>query len=185
MELTYACSKCGSVGRVAPLEGISSTVCPRCGEIRSLIPAAIRNGELQECAACGTEHLYTQKDFPQALGLAIVIVGFVVSSIFWYFDRPLVTYGILLASALLDMVLYYKVPNVIICYRCLSQYRSAGANLGGRFVPFDLAIGERYRQERIRVEDHRQRERNAARKPSDLGRPDFQPSPTPSGENES
>ena len=67
------------------------------------------------------------------------------------------TYLVLLASALLDMVLYYRVPDVTICYRCLSQVRGPGSNPESRFRPFDLAVGERYRQERIRIEELRKR----------------------------
>jgi hypothetical protein len=111
---------------------------------------------LASCAWCATDDLYIQKDFPQGLGLAIVIAGFVVSTVFWYYERPLPAYFVLLASALLDMVLYYRVPDVTICYRCLGQYRGAGSNPAGRFKPFDLAIGERYRQERLRAELLRQ-----------------------------
>ncbi len=55
------------------------------------------------------------------------------------------------------MALYYRVPDVTICYRCLGQYRGEGSNVGGRFRPFDLAIGERYRQERMRAEQLRAR----------------------------
>ncbi|MDX2037469.1 MAG: hypothetical protein SFX72_12525 [Isosphaeraceae bacterium] len=106
---------------------------------------------------CATTDLYIQKDFPQNLGIAIVVVGFAISSVFWYWERPLVTYAILLLSALADMILYHRVPNVTICYRCLSQIRGAGSNPGDRIHAFDLAIGERYRQERIRVEELRSR----------------------------
>ena len=70
---------------------------------------------------------------------------------------PLFTYLVLLASALVDMVLYYRVPDVTICYRCLSQIRGAGSNPEDRFQPFDLAVGERYRQERLRIEELRKR----------------------------
>jgi hypothetical protein len=68
---------------------------------------------------------------------------------------PLLTYMVLLASALLDMALFYRVPDVTICYRCLGQYRGIGSNPAGRFKMFDLAIGERYRQERLRAEQLR------------------------------
>ena len=57
-----------------------------------------------------------------------MIVGFVISTVFWYYELPLLTYAVLLASALLDMVLFYRVPNVTICYRCLSQVRGPGSN---------------------------------------------------------
>lgn len=155
MELTYQCPGCGSVGEASPIESLAVVSCRNCGQPRELHPRAIENGELASCAWCATEDLYIQKDFPQGLGLAIVIAGFVVSTVFWYYEMPLPAYFVLLASALLDMVLYYRVPDVTICYRCLGQYRGAGSNPAGRFKPFDLAVGERYRQERLRAEQLR------------------------------
>jgi hypothetical protein len=117
----------------------------------------VEDGQLSACPLCATNDLYVQKDFPQGLGLFIVVVGFAISTVFWYFERPVLTYLVLLLSALVDMMLYYRVPDVTICYRCLSQARGAGSNPWGRFHPFDLAIGERYRQERIRIEELRKR----------------------------
>ncbi len=157
MELTYQCTGCHAVNHVSSLESAERVACQRCGAGHSLHRDSIEDGELHACPSCATTDLYVQKDFPQGLGLFIVIVGFAVSTIFWYLEKPLYTYLILLASALLDMVLYYRVPDVVICYRCLGQVRGAGANPGGRLRPFDLAIGERYRQERFRIEELRQR----------------------------
>src|SRR5207244_8587313 len=110
-----------------------------CGMARPLHREMIEEGNLLACPWCATTDLHIQKDFPQGLGLFIVIVGFVISTVFWYYEMPLITYLILLASALLDTVLYYRVPHVTICYRCLSQVRGAGSNAEGRFHPFDLA----------------------------------------------
>jgi len=145
------------VNHVPSPESARTSRCRQCGSTRDLHPDSIVDGQLLACPWCATEDLYVQKDFPQGLGLFIVIVGFVISTVFWYLEMPVVTYLVLLASALLDMVLYYRVPDVTICYRCLSQIRGPGANPGSRFLPFDLAIGERYRQERIRIEELRQR----------------------------
>jgi hypothetical protein len=153
MELTYECPHCGAVGEVPAVEATPVATCRGCSQSRTLHRESFDpDGGLRSCAWCATDDLYTQKDFPQGLGLLIVVVGFAISTVFWYYEMPLVTYAVLLASALLDMALYYRVPNVTICYRCLGQYRGAGANPGGRFKPFDLAVGERYRQERLRAE---------------------------------
>ena len=38
------------------------------------------------------------------------------------------TYLVLIISIAVDFLLYYKVPDVTICYRCLSQFRGQGAN---------------------------------------------------------
>lgn len=157
MELTFECPDCKTVGIVPRLEEVTAVSCARCGKTRPIGPSAIVDGELAACGWCATEDLYIQKDFPHVIGLAIVVSGFVVSSIFWYFYNPIPAFLVLLGTAALDVVLYYIVPDVTICYRCLAQHRGPGTNPGGRFQPFDLAIGERYRQERLRIEELRRK----------------------------
>ncbi len=157
MEFTFLCPDCGAVNHVQTLETVDRASCPECKTGRSLHCEMLENGQLRGCPWCATSDLYIQKDFPQGLGLAIVIVGFVISTIFWYLEKPIFTYLVLLASALLDMVLYYRVPDVTICYRCLSQFRGEGSNPENLYHPFDLAVGERYRQERLRIEELRKR----------------------------
>lgn len=161
MELTFACPNCGTINRIAPVESASSASCRDCGERHELYHEAFDASGLRACPWCATEDIYVQKDFPQALGLLIVVIGFAISTVFWFYEMPLWTYAILMASALVDMFLYYRVPNVSICYRCLSQFRGDGSNASGRFRHFDLVVGERYRQERLRVEELRKRQATA------------------------
>lgn len=156
MELTYECPRCETTGRAEAIERSAAIEC-RCGSSRGLHGEAFGPEGLASCPWCATEDLYIQKDFPHGLGLAIVLAGFAVSTVFWYFYMPAWALGVLLATAALDLLLYYLVPDVTICYRCLGQFRGAGTNPGGRFGPFDLAVGERYRQERMRVEELRKR----------------------------
>lgn len=157
MELTFECPDCHAVGTVPRIEDGGPATCPRCGKSRPIGPSAVADGGLAACAWCATEDLYIQKDFPHVLGLAIVVSGFVLSSIFWYFYNPIPAFLILLGTAALDVILYYLVPDVTICYRCLAQHRGPGTNPDGRFRSFDLAIGERYRQERLRIEELRRK----------------------------
>ena len=126
------------------------------GTVRTIDPAGCSGGELLYCPVCSTEDLYFQKDFPKGLGLFIVLVGFAISTVFWYYEMPLFTYLILIISIALDFLMYYQVPDVTICYRCLSQFRGKGTHPPSRFKPFDLGIGERYRQERMRAEQIRE-----------------------------
>jgi hypothetical protein len=119
--------------------------------VRALRPEAIDQHGVVACPCCLTADLYIQKDFPQGLGLFTILVGFAVSTVFWYYEMPIPAYLVLLASVLLDYVLYHTVGDVTICYRCLSQMRGPGANPHDRFKSFDLALGERYRQERLRI----------------------------------
>ncbi|MDR3621776.1 MAG: hypothetical protein P4L85_20655 [Paludisphaera borealis] len=168
MELTFECPKCKMIDHVDDVESASQARCSHCQTVRDLHPEAIADGgTLAACPLCGTPDVYIQKDFPQTLGLAIVCVGFAVSTVFWYYENPIPAYLVLLASALLDMILYYRVPNVAICYRCQSQFRGPGSNPDGRFGPFDLSVGERYRQERLRIEELRQRGDSVKSPPSE------------------
>jgi hypothetical protein len=155
MELTYTCPDCDHTARHADVEHATVTHCASCHQTRDL--RAPLNGQSQatSCPWCATSDLYIQKDFPHGLGLAIVFLGFAISTIFWYYYKPLSALAVLLATALLDGVLYHLVPDVTICYRCASQLRGPGSNPAKRFKPFDLAIGERYRQERLRLEELR------------------------------
>ena len=152
MELTFACPNCEAIGHVAAVEDEFVATCPGCALTRELNRSATAGGVLSACPWCATEDLYIQKDFPHGLGLAIVISGFVASTVFWYFYMPIPAFAVLLGTAALDVALYYLVPDVTICYRCLSQSRGPGTNPEGCIAPFDIAIGERYRQERLRVE---------------------------------
>ena len=161
MELTFSCLHCGAVGHVSPVEGATEAACRHCGSARALRPEAISGERLEACPWCMTTDLYIQKDFPQGLGLLIVVVGFAISTVFWYYEMPIPAYLVLIASALLDLLMYHQVGSVTICYRCLCQMRGTGTNPDGRYRPFDLAVGERYRQERIRAEQLREREAHA------------------------
>lgn len=161
MELTFECPRCEQVDRVPGIEHAASIACPKCDFRRDLSPDTLDAEGLRLCACCATADLYIQKDFPHNLGLLIVIVGFAASSVFWYRMEPIAAFAVLLSTAALDVFLYYRVPDVTLCYRCLAQHRGAGTNPGGRFKGFDLGVGERYRQERIRVEELRQQAKAA------------------------
>ncbi|MDE2507457.1 MAG: hypothetical protein KGM43_09610 [Planctomycetota bacterium] len=162
MELTFACGQCDAVGRVESVERASEAVCASCGTRRPLHREAFDgSGGLRACAWCATDDLYVQKDFPWGLGLALVILSFAISTVFWYYRRPMPALGVLLLSALADMALYYIVGDVVICYRCLGQYRGAGANPDRVYKAFDLAVGERYRQEKMRIAELKKRDAEA------------------------
>lgn len=154
MNLTFECPSCRARQR-AELAGEHATVsCASCSDELQLRPGAVEGPLLKECLVCGTQDMYVQKDFPHRLGISIVIVGVVLSSIAWWQYWYPTALGILLATALLDLCLYYSIGDVLVCYRCLAQYRGSERNPDHK--PFDLGVGERYRQERLRLEMLRQ-----------------------------
>jgi hypothetical protein len=105
-------------------------------------------GSLLGCLLCGNAELYKKKDFPHWLGLTILtiacLVFFVAQGLYW----PRVGWAVLLGSALVDGLLYLGVKDVLVCYRCGAHFR--GFTVGPHHQPFDLGIGERYRQENKR-----------------------------------
>ena len=62
--------------------------------------------------------------------------------------------------ALLDLLLYTFMSDMLVCYRCSARYRHA--NLGVDPRRFDLEVAERYRQESIRLEESKAEQRPTA-----------------------
>jgi hypothetical protein len=112
--------------------------------------ASSQEADLTQCRRCGNQELYVQKDFSHRLGMGIIVAA-CVASIFTYANHAIVaTWAILIGAAALDCLLYMIVGNVTVCYRCQTQYRDFPPN--PRHQPFELTIGEKYRQERLRLE---------------------------------
>jgi hypothetical protein len=117
------------------------------------------DGALSSCAMCGETELYRKKDFPHWLGMMLLVVaclGFFIAN---YLYEQWLAWGILLGSALIDGLLYLAVGDVIVCYRCDAHHRRFPANPA--HLPYELTIGERYRQEKLRHE-----QMQSERKPS-------------------
>ena len=99
---------------------------------------------LTVCPACGCRDLFIRKDFPQKLGLGVVVVAGV--AFLFLAARPATFYigvWVLVASAAVDAVLFFFVPKITICYRCRAGFR--GRPLNPRHGPFELAVAEKYR----------------------------------------
>jgi hypothetical protein len=115
-----------------------------CGRKILVSPGAIDEGRVRRCLVCPSTDLYVRKDFPQRLGVALVAVGAVGSSIAWAYAQVFWTFAVLFATAAVDLFLYAIVPNALMCYRCRAEYRgTAETDAHGTF---DLEIHERYRQ---------------------------------------
>lgn len=83
---------------------------------------------VDRCPVCGCRHLYRQRDFNRGLGCLLVAVGAVLVP--W-------TYGLsLVVLSLVDLALYYRLSEVVVCYRCDTVYRDARPS--ARQSPFEL-----------------------------------------------
>lgn len=123
--------------------------CPNCSSIFVVPRGAVTNDRIERCVVCPSEELYVRKDFPQRLGVAIVIVGILLSTIAWYQRQIYLTYGIFFATAAIDFLLWLVMGNLLQCYRCQAQYR--GAAEVDRHGGFDLETHEKHRQQVARL----------------------------------
>ncbi len=161
MRITYACPACEATVSRSGVETARSLSCPRCGAEVTLPADAVAwtnaaggsvepgagAAVLRRCMVCPSTELFVRKDFPQRLGVAIVVVGLGASCVTWAWQMLIPTFAILFGTALIDVVLYVVMPECLTCYRCGARYRGAIGAHGG----FDLETHERHRQQRIRL----------------------------------
>ncbi len=151
IHLAYCCPHCDAPINTTIDAATERLDCPKCGHA-SLVPAgAVADDRVHRCVVCPSTDLYVRKNFSQRAGVTLVVIGMIISSIFWYYRQIYLTYGSLFAMALLDVVLYFSLGNLLQCYRCQAQYRGM-AELDDQ-QPFDLETHERHRQQAARLAD--------------------------------
>ncbi len=152
MRITYACPACDTT---VALDGIESRPQLECTACRATIDvpadgiAAGTPPKLRRCLVCPSTELFARKDFPQRLGLWIVVAGLGASCVAWAWRELVLTFAILFGTALVDVVLYLFMPECLSCYRCGARYRGEG--ITGSFGGFDLETHEKHRQQLARM----------------------------------
>jgi DNA-directed RNA polymerase subunit RPC12/RpoP len=149
MNITYACSRCDRTVRREFDAQTASIGCLHCGDQIAVPSGAVAGGSVQRCLVCPSTELFVRKDFNQRLGVTIILVGFLLSTVAWYFYWIYATFAILMASALLDVVLYFAVGDLLQCYRCHAEYR--GLENLDEHPRFSLETHEKYRQQAARL----------------------------------
>ena len=151
VNITYACPACHEGVRCQFDADTPELECPHCHGKIALADDAVQDNRVHRCLVCPSTDLYIRKDFPQRLGAALVGVGILGSTIAWNYSDLLWTFGILFATALIDVVLYMLVGDALMCYRCFAQYRGvAEMDSHGQF---DLETHEKHRQMVARMEE--------------------------------
>ena len=148
MQLDFTCPRCEQTSRITDGLDESRLSCPACEFERSIPESSWEADRLAECLACGERDLWRQKDFPHVVGIGLVVLGGVLSTVAWYQYRPEWAIGILMLFALLDLALYSLMKDVLVCYRCQARHRLEGPTDG--YERFDHERAERYRQEALR-----------------------------------
>ena len=98
---------------------------------------------LEACPNCGCRDLFVRKDFPQKLGMGIVIVAGVAFLVLASWRHTFWIGALVLAgAAIVDALIYGFVPKITVCYRCRTEF---GGPINPEHEGFDLATGEKYR----------------------------------------
>ena len=89
---------------------------------------------LDRCPICTCRQFYTDKDFNQIIGFFVMGVGIVLVPFTYCLSLPV--------FALMDWLIYKKVPKLVACYRCGSEFR--GFAIPERLKSFMHHIGLKY-----------------------------------------
>ena len=129
MQILAKCPKCDA-GLPIDVGAAGAPAAIRCGRCGREIPLAVTDAEradraVDRCPVCDGADFYARKDFDPKLGLMVVVIGAAISATFYWFGRDLIAYSILAGAALIDLVVYGRLKDVTVCYRCHSEFRGA------------------------------------------------------------
>jgi uncharacterized protein (DUF983 family) len=127
VQVVAKCPKCDAGLPVSPEQTPLTITCGRCGrEIGLAFSDALRfDRVVDRCPLCQGADFYTRKDFDPKFGLMIVIIGASISGAFYWFGRDLIAYSILAVAVVIDLIVYGRLEDVTVCYRCHSEFRGA------------------------------------------------------------
>jgi hypothetical protein len=127
MQILAKCPTCGAGLPLGAADAPAAIQCGRCGRD---MPLGVTDAErddlaVDRCPVCAGAEFYTRKDFDPKVGLTVVVVGAATSAVFYWFGRDLIAYSILAAAALIDLVVYGRLRDLTVCYRCHTEFRGA------------------------------------------------------------
>ena len=125
MKIVVRCPKCDAGLLVSGADAPESIECGACGRVLALswTDALRTDVGVDECPLCTGREFYIRKDFDPKVGLTVVIIGALISAVFYWFGEDLIAYSILAGAALIDLVVYGRLGDVTVCYRCHSEFR--------------------------------------------------------------
>jgi len=150
MQIIFQCPACLKRVASAP-EGKAAVACDACDWNRDEGATDFDGEYCRSCRVCGCKDLWRQKDFPPGLGLLMVGIAATASTIAWAWYEPLWAIAALLAAALVDMVLFASMNDMLVCYRCRARHRKTA--LDEEHSSFDLEVSERYVQMEKRLRE--------------------------------
>jgi hypothetical protein len=123
-------AKCPTCDAGLPVDADEAPAAIKCGGCGRDMPLAFTDAmradrAVDRCPVCGGGDFYIRKDFDPKVGLTVVVIGALISAGFYWFGRDLVAYSILGGAALVDLIVYGRLKEVTVCYRCHSEFRGA------------------------------------------------------------
>jgi hypothetical protein len=142
-------AKCPTCDAGLPVNAVNAPPAIKCGRCGRDIPLDLSEGirtdrSVDRCPVCAGADFYIRKDFDPKLGVTVVAIGAVTSAVFYWFGKDLIAYGVLAGAALIDLVIYGRLKDLTVCYRCHSEFRGAYPRTAG---PFDLQTADVLEQE--------------------------------------
>jgi hypothetical protein len=146
MNIVAKCPKCDAGLPVNADDPQVLIRCGRCGrEVRLDISDEVRrDGAVDRCPVCAGADFYVRKDFDPKVGLTVVIIGGLISAVFYWFEQDLIAYSILAVAVLIDLVVYGRLKDLTVCYRCHTEFRG---NYKRTAQAFDLHTADVLEQE--------------------------------------
>ena len=125
MLVVARCPKCDAGLPVNAADPAVSIRCGRCGrELALTFTESLRSDRgVDKCPVCRGGDFYVRKDFDPKVGLTVVVIGALISGVFYWFGEDLIAYGILGGAVLIDLVVYGRLGDVTVCYRCHTEFR--------------------------------------------------------------
>lgn len=134
MEITITCTECGSGIHVHPDLMATEAVCKVC-ETKNPVKfnEDHMNGEIKDCPVCERKDFYKQKDFNRKIGVLLFVIA--ACLVPW-------TYGVsLIVLWLMDLLLFKRLGNIVICYKCQTIFRKV--NNIEKIYDFDHEMNDR------------------------------------------
>jgi hypothetical protein len=137
MRVTVKCPGCDSA---LPFEAAAAPDRIRCGRCNRETPVTVTESltsdtAVDRCPVCEGGDFYVRRDFDPKTGLAFVIVGALISAVFYWFNKDLIAYSVLAVAVLIDLLIYRRLKDITVCYRCHAEFRGAYPRTAN---PFDL-----------------------------------------------